>query len=319
VALPDFLVIGAPKAGTTAIHAAMTKHPQLFLSVPKEPKFFLCAGISPRRGGHAGPGDGHSMREWIWRRDRYEALFDDAPPGTLKGESTPFYLYDLAAQARIARLVPDVKLIAVLRDPIDRAYSNWLHLWSDGLEPVSDFAVACRVEEARVVAGWAPFWHYLRLGRYGGQLAHLFSLFPREQVHLLRYRDLVDSPAATLTDIWRFLGVDPSIGGLVAPENTRPYVAPSWRASVLSSTIRAGARAGAHAPPGVWRRLGAPFTWALQRGGGARPELATKVRRELLESLVDDIALLEGLTDWALDDWTADRGRGAYLDRRVTA
>ncbi len=318
MALPDFLVIGAPKAGTTAIHAAMTKHPALFLSDPKEPKFFLCSGTPPHRGGHAGPGDGHSMREWIWRRDRYEALFDNAPAGTLRGESTPFYLYDLAAQARIARLVPDVKLIAVLRDPIDRAYSNWLHLWSDGLEPVSDFSAACRVEEARVAAGWAPFWHYLRLGRYGGQLLHLFSLFPREQVHVLRYRDLVDEPADTLIDIWRFLGVDTGVVGVVAPENTRPYVTPSWRASVLGSTIRAGARAGAHAPPRVWRRLSAPLTRARQRGGGPRPELATEVRRALLEGLADDIGLLEELTGWELDDWTGDRGRGAYLSRRVT-
>jgi hypothetical protein len=96
----------------------MARHPGLVLSNPKEPKFFLCAGTSPRRNGHAGPGDGHSAREWIWRRDRYEALFDNAPVGALKGESTPFYLYDLAAQARIARLVPEAKLIAVLRDPI---------------------------------------------------------------------------------------------------------------------------------------------------------------------------------------------------------
>ena len=196
----------------------MARHPGLVLSNPKEPKFFLCAGTSPRRNGHAGPGDGHSAREWIWRRDRYEALFDNAPVGALKGESTPFYLYDLAAQARIARLVPEAKLIAVLRDPIDRAYSNWLHLWSDGLEPLSNFVLACWAEDERVAAGWAPFWHYLRLGRYGEQLTHLFSLFPRAQVHLLRYRELVDEPADTLNGIWRFLGVDTDIVGMAEPE-----------------------------------------------------------------------------------------------------
>ena len=318
VTLPDFFVLGAPKAGTTAIHRAMARNPGLFLSDPKEPKFFLCDGTSPRRSGHAGPGDSHSAREWIWRRDRYEALFDNAPAGALKGESTPFYLYDLAAQTRIAQLIPQAKLIAVLRDPIDRAYSNWLHLWSDGLEPISDFVTACRAEDQRVADGWAPFWHYLRLGRYGDQLTHLFSLFPRTQVHLLRYRELVDEPADTLRRIWRFLGVETDVVGIAEPENTRPYVAPSLRARVLGSTIRAGARAGAYAPPAVWRGLSVPFTRALQRGGGTRPELSADARRQLVDSFADDVARLEELTGWSLHDWTSDRDRGAYLTRRVT-
>src|SRR5437867_68057 len=135
MALPDFFVIGAPKAGSTAVHAALVQHPELFLSSPKEPKYFLLDGRPPQRAQQRGPGDAHSAQEWIWRRDRYEALFAGAPEGTLKGESTPFYLWDKAAHRRLARTVPDAKLIAVIRDPVDRAYSNWTHLRSDGLEP----------------------------------------------------------------------------------------------------------------------------------------------------------------------------------------
>ena len=71
--LPDFFVIGAPKAGTTALHAALDRHPQLFMSPVKEPKFFLCDGPPPQGGG---PGDAHSYREWIWRPADYERLFD---------------------------------------------------------------------------------------------------------------------------------------------------------------------------------------------------------------------------------------------------
>jgi hypothetical protein len=133
VGLPDFLVIGAPKAGSTALHAALVQHPQLFLSTPKEPKFFLTGERPPSRSAQQGPGDAHSAREWIWRRADYEALFDAAPPGTLRGESTPFYLWDSAAHRRIHSLVPHAKLIAVIRDPVERAYSNWTHLWCDGL------------------------------------------------------------------------------------------------------------------------------------------------------------------------------------------
>src|SRR5580698_10699934 len=98
MALPDFFVIGAPKAGTSALHAVLAAHPQLYMSAVKEPKFFLCDGPPPR---HGGPGDPHSYREWIWRRSDYEKLFIDAPDGALCGESTPFYLADPEAIERI--------------------------------------------------------------------------------------------------------------------------------------------------------------------------------------------------------------------------
>ena len=89
--------------------------------------------------------------------------------GALRLESTPFYLYLPAARRRIAEELPDARLLVVIRDPIDRAYSNWMHLWVDGLEPIGDFVDAWRAEDERVAAGWAPFWHYRRLGRYGEQ------------------------------------------------------------------------------------------------------------------------------------------------------
>ncbi len=86
MALPDFFVIGAPKAGTTALHAALAQHPRLFMPPVKEPKFFLCDGPPP---DHGGPGDAHSYREWIWRPGDYERLFDGAPPGALRGRARP--------------------------------------------------------------------------------------------------------------------------------------------------------------------------------------------------------------------------------------
>src|ERR1700712_1187462 len=98
VALPDFLLVGAPKAGTTALHVALSRHPALFLSGNKEPKFFLTDGPPPTGGG---PGDPATYRGYVWRRDEYERLFDDAPAGALRGESTTLYLRDPAAHARI--------------------------------------------------------------------------------------------------------------------------------------------------------------------------------------------------------------------------
>src|SRR3984885_13955892 len=204
VAMPDFLVIGAPKAGTTALHVALSEHPDLYMSAIKEPKFFLSDGPPPTRGG---PGDALTYREHIWRRADYEALFAPAPAGTLRGESTPLYLYDRAAMRRIHGTLPSARLIVIVRDPVERAHSNWTHLWSAGLEPVADFVRACDEEERRIAAGWASFWHSTRGGRSGAPVQDLFTLFPREQVLVLRYRRLVDEPAEPLDQICAFLGV----------------------------------------------------------------------------------------------------------------
>ena len=74
--MPDFLIIGAPKAGTTALHAALAQHPEVFVSNPKEPKYWLCDDAPPP--AWRGPGDKHSQQEWIWRRGEYERLFEGA-------------------------------------------------------------------------------------------------------------------------------------------------------------------------------------------------------------------------------------------------
>lgn len=312
--LPDFFIAGAPKAGTTALHATLARHPGLSLSPVKEPKFFLCDGAPPSR--QTGPGDAHSAQEWVWDRGAYEALFDGAPAGTRRGESTPFYLYDRDAQRRIRQVVPEARLIVLLRDPVDRAYSNWLHLWSDGLEPIADFVTACRAEDERIRAGYAPFWHYRGLGRYGEQLEHLYTLFDRTQVHVLRYRDLVDEPEATLDGICTFLGVAPGLVAPPAPENTRPYVPDTGRSRALARLVRIGARAGAHVPPQAWRVASRPLVSALQRGGTARPVLAPAQRAEVLEPLVDDVRLLERVTGRSFGDWLTGHGRGEFSSRR---
>jgi hypothetical protein len=220
--LPDFLLLGAAKCGTSALHAALARHPRLYLSEPKEPKFFLTDGPPPRTGG--GPGDVATWREHVWRRADYEFLFAAAPPGARCGESTVFYLYDLAAQVRIRALLPAARLIAVLREPVERAHSNWAHLRGAGLEPEADFRTALEAEPARVAAGWAHFWHYTAQGRYGEQLAHLFGLFPPEQVLLLRYRELRDAPAATADRVCRFLGVQTGVITGVPRRHVRPDV-----------------------------------------------------------------------------------------------
>ncbi|GAB1823412.1 sulfotransferase family protein [Herbidospora sp. RD11066] len=294
--LPGFLVIGAPKAATTALHAALTAHPDLWLSGVKEPKFFLSDGPPPDRGG---PGDAETYREHVWRRADYEALFR---PGYLNGESTPFYLYDRDAQRRIKDLIPDVRLIVVIRDPVERAHSNWTHLWSAGLEPVGDVVEACARESERIAAGWAPFWHYVGLGKYGEQLRDLYDLFTEEQVLVFRYRDLLDRPAETLDRICGHLGVRTGLISEVPRENVTVHPPETVLHQVLSQVVRVGDRLGGQV-------LTAPLARVLQRDGRARRPLTWEQRQELIAYFTDDIKLLEEVTGEDFSDWIRPRDR----------
>ncbi|HXL93985.1 MAG TPA: sulfotransferase [Streptosporangiaceae bacterium] len=306
MALPDFLVIGAPKAGTTALHAALARHPGLYLSAVKEPKFFLTDGPPPDRGG---PGDVQTYREHVWRRADYEALFSDAPAGTLRGESTPFYLYDLAAQRRIQSLIPAARLIVILRDPVERAHSNWTHLWSAGREPIGDFLRACAEEDRRVAAGWSSFWHYLRLGRYGEQLEHLFTLFPREQVLVFRYARLLDEPTRVLDEICAFLGVDQGIISEVPRENVTSHPERSIAHAALSRVLRGAEAVGQHLPGAAAAAATARIERTLQRNARSRQPLTWQERQAVLPKLEDDIRLLERVIEADFSDWLRPRER----------
>jgi Sulfotransferase family len=314
MALPDFLIAGAPKAGTTALHTALAAHPGLFMSAVKEPKFFLTDGPPPRRGG---PGDAQTYREHVWRRADYEALFAAAPAGSLRGESTPFYLYDRGAQRRIRALIPAARLIVILRDPVERAHSNWTHLWSAGLEPIGDFPAACAAEERRVADGWAPFWHYTRLGRYGEQLGHLFRLFPREQVFLLRYRDLVDFPGQALDEICLFLGVRPGLITDVPRENVTAHPRRTSQHAVIARLARASATAGRRLPGAAGAGLTRSLARLLQRSAGRREPLTWQQRQQVLPYLADDIPRLKAVTGLDFSDWLLplDRSGGLVGDR----
>jgi hypothetical protein len=310
MSMPDFLVIGAPKAGTTALHAALAGHPGLFMSPVKEPKFFLSDGPPPTKGG---PGDALTYREHIWRRPDYEALFDAVPPGTLRGESTPLYLYDRAAMRRIRETLPGSRLIVVVRDPVERAHSNWTHLWSAGLEPVGDFVRACGEEERRIAASWASFWHYTGLGRYGEQLEYLFTLFPREQVLVLRYRRLVDEPAQTLDQICAFLGVKRHLLTEIPRQNVTSHPEPTLAHRAVSVAQRAGSAVGSLIPGPTAATLTGPLERFLQRHSRERQPLSWDQRQELIPRFETDIRLLEDVLGESFRDWIMPRERSGGM------
>jgi hypothetical protein len=315
---PDFMVIGAPKAGTTALHAALAQHPGVFTSQPKEPKFWLCDGAPPP--AWTGPGDRHSQQEWIWRQREYTALFEPAGADQLRCESTPFYLWSSGAHRRIAESLPDAKLIAVVRDPIDRAYSNWMHLWSDGLEVEADFETAFHLQDERVAAGWAPFWRYRELGLYGEQLEHLFSYVDPARVLVMRYRDIVDDPGAAVDRTCRFLGIAEGHLDKIPRDNSRSFVEPGWRSAVWGPAIRAGATLGQFVRPQLWRRVEASLVARLRgRGEVSRPHLSAEQRARLIPCFDDDIKLLSAVTGEDFGDWLSTSSRGSYAERAVSA
>ncbi|EPZ44556.1 hypothetical protein N007_10785 [Alicyclobacillus acidoterrestris ATCC 49025] len=154
--LPNFLVIGAAKAGTTALYRYLSQHPEVFMPSIKEPNYFALANREVR---FQGPGDDRTNRSSITRFADYQALFDEADGYQAVGEASPMYLYTADAANRIHDLIPNVKLIVILRDPVERAHSAYLHLRRDEREPLANFADAIAAEEERIAKHWAPMWH----------------------------------------------------------------------------------------------------------------------------------------------------------------
>ena len=310
MALPDFFIAGVPKAGTTALHSALARHPSLYMSPVKEPKYFLTDGPPPAEGG---PGDAKTYREHVWRRSDYEALFAPAPAGVPRGESTPFYLYNRDAQRRIKALIPDARLIVVLRDPVERAHSNWTHLWSAGLDPVGDFLKACALEQERAEAGWADFWRYTDLGKYGEQLRDLYTLFDRDKVLVFRYKDMLAEPALVLDRVCAFLGVPAGLLAEIPRENVTAHPSPGTRHAAVSLARRAGASLSSFLPGHLGAGLTDRIEQVLQQDAAPRRPLTWQEREALLPQFEADIGLLETVTGEDFSDWLRPRGDSGGL------
>ncbi len=202
---PDFLVIGAARSGTTALYNYLKQHPDVFMpSRIKEPNFFCYEGLDL---DVKGPG-AEFINNSVTDPEAYAALFAEAGDAQIKGEASPLYLYEPRAPERISHHAPDVKMIAILRNPIEQAYSHFMYATRLLVEDEPDFEKALGLEEARLAKDWQPLFGYSSFPRYGAQFARYFEHFDRSQFLIETYDDFDQDPMAVLGRIYDFIGVD---------------------------------------------------------------------------------------------------------------
>lgn len=279
--LPNLIVIGGQKCGTTSLHNYLAAHPQIAMSREKELDFFTSWG--QRRG-------------LAW----YEQHFTQHAP--VRGESSPAYAawpHILGVPEAIHELLPDVRLIYLVRDPVERIVSEYLHAVGHGHERRSLIRVAA-----------SPGFEdspYVAKSRYAVQLARYLELFDSSQLLVLTQEALSEERLTTLRTVFRFLGVDESF---VSPRFARRYnKARDWRGGTALAE-RARDAIGEQR----FERLTGRVPRSAQRIGGrmmrrpiTTPELPEELRERLVSLLADDTARLTALTGLDLGHWSTAR------------
>jgi hypothetical protein len=300
MALPNFLIIGAQKSGTTALYHYLKQHPQIYMSPVKEPHFFA---LENEELDFRGPRDQEILSQMVVTDfGAYRELFRNVSSETAVGEASAGYLHSSRALGRIRRYVPDAKLIAVLRDPVEGAYSSFLHMVRDGREPLSDFEQALRAEKTRIRDNWGPIWHYRQKGFYYGQLKRYFEAFGRDQVKVYLYEeDLKGDPLGMLQDIFRYLGVDDAF---VPDMSLRHNISGIPKSKALHGFLRRPHPVKSAAKPFVPEVVRVRLVTILRNRNLSRPpRLSPEVRGWLVGEYREDILRLEELIQRDLSGW----------------
>lgn len=202
---PSVLVIGAMRAGTTALHQHLGSHPAIFASAVKEPHHF---GYE-HRPTHTGPGDRAFDEQLILDPSAYSALFREGARARHRLESSAMYLYLEGTARRVVAALPDVRPIVVLREPVARAFSSFTYQRLRRFEPEEDFLAALADEARRTEAGWAPIWHYAGAGRYAQQLIEWTEAFG-DRLTVLFFEELHGDASLLASRLGEALDIDPA-------------------------------------------------------------------------------------------------------------
>jgi len=211
---PSFFVVGAQKAGTTALHHFLSEHPDIYLPRQKETKFFV---------------DNSEYEKGI--SYYLETYFSDCPQGSIAGEVDPDYMYFSKAADRIYKHITAPKFIFIFRNPVERAFSHYIMSFRRGLE-LFTFEEAIEKERSRIEVGYEGDFHYsyVKRGSYYGQVNRFLLMFKSSEMLYLLSDDLKNKPVETVQQCYKFLGVDdkfiPNIIERKFHEATVPKVLP---------------------------------------------------------------------------------------------
>lgn len=298
--MPNFIIIGAAKSGTTALYKYLQQHPDIFMSEVKEPRFFAFEGDTLT---FKGPQD-HGTRfnaETITDLTTYQRLFDDVQNESAIGEASPAYLSSAEkASARIQHHVPQAKLIAILRQPAERAYSGFMHTVRNGWEQNLNFDQVLQQEQQRIQDHWGALWQHQTLGFYSQQLTHYYGRFPQEHIRVYLYDDLKKDAQGLMRDIFDFLEVDATfepdmskkvnVSGITRSQWLRKFLN---RPDPIKNVLK----------PLLPKRFRKSLVQKAKSGNLVRPTISPEIRHQLTQVYRDDILMLQDLIDRDLSTW----------------
>ena len=299
--LPNFFIIGAPKAGSTALYDTLAQHPQIYMSPVKEPLFFACEGEPPLLSG---PLVTFLRRRAIWRRPEYLALFEGVKEERAIGEASVVYLRSPQAASRIQRNIPGAKLVAVLRHPAERAHSHFWFSVQQGIDLARSFEEALEQEANGGREGWFSGLHHRENGFYFRQFAAYYALFAREQIKVYLYEEWQTDPRALLRDLFQFLEVEADF----APILRRSNVTAVPRSRRFQAWAHHPQRLEARLNGVVPRTLHKPFVAGMQAANlrfnqGKVPPLSSHTRAHLVQDYREDVLALQQLIQRDLSHW----------------
>ena len=313
--LPNFFIVGTGKAGTTSLHDYLGQHPQIYMSPVKEPCYFSpeirAEYLSEETQKHVAKqslhlagllDDGQPVKPLGWLAadwNDYVRLFQNVAGETAIGEASAAYLWSGTAAGNIRSRIPEAKIVMILRDPAERAYSHYLHQLAVGLTDSTfrEHIQECERQSGKELNIWYPF---LEIGLYHEQVKRFFDAFPRNQIRIYEYEKDWRDPAGLLSGLFEFLNVD---------VNFRPDI------SRKSHERRAPRSAGIHRflkRHGVWEQLKALVPLVF------RPRLSSVVfrsdsltiepadRKYLVDYYSDVVRKLETLLNRDLSGWQAE-------------
>ena len=230
----------------------------------------------------------------------YQQMYEGRIRETAVGEASPLYLYSKKAPGQILHHVPEARLIAILRSPVEQAYSHYLYARRQMLEPLDDFVAALQAEQERNEKSWQPLFQYSEFPKYGEQLSRYFDLFPREQLKILTYEEFRDDPLDVMSEIFSFIGTDknfipdvsyrPNAGGIPSNRFLQSAVVKPHLATRL---------AGYLLPEEVKRRI----RDMVSDRNLEKPDIPGDAKAILLSRLQGDIIRLQELLDRDLAAW----------------